>query len=99
MKYTTEQLELIASLFKIQFADKTVGDFFPNHWIELEKKITLGETETEVSFLHRDINFNRFGKCVFWFSNHDQCMRSFTGNSVHIPIADIVKMLSFEDKI
>ena len=99
MKYTTDQLELIAIMFRIQFADKTVGDFFPNHCNELEKKITLGEMETEVSLLYRDINFNRFGKCVFWFSNHDQCMRSFTGNSVHIPITDIVKMVSFEDKV
>lgn len=31
MKYTTEQLELIAMMLKIQFADKTVGDFFPDH--------------------------------------------------------------------
>ncbi len=60
MKYTTDQLELIAILFKIQFSDKTVGDFFPNHWNELEKKITLGEMETEVSLLYRDINFNHF---------------------------------------
>lgn len=99
MKYTTDQLELIAIMFKIQFANKTVGDFFPNHYVELEKKITLGEMETKVSLLYRDINFNSFGKCVFWFSNHDQCMRSFDGNCVRIPIDDIVKMMSFEDKI
>jgi hypothetical protein len=98
MKYTTEQLELIAMMFKIQFADKTVGDFFPNHWNELEKKINIGEMETGVSLLSHDINFNHFGICIFWFSANDQCMCTFA-DSVRIPIIDIVKMLSFKDKV
>ena len=65
-------------------------------------KLKLEHTKEQadrLASLYRDINFNRFGKCVFWFSNHDQCMRSFTGNSVHIPITDIVKMVSFEDNV
>lgn len=99
MKYTTEQLELIAMMFKIQFADKTVGDFFPDHWSEIEKKINIGEMETGVSLLYRDINFNHLGKCVFWFSVNGQCMCTFGGNDVRIPITDIVKMMSFEDKV
>lgn len=100
MKYTTDQLELIAMMFKIQFADKTVGDFFPDHRNVLRKQIIIGETQiqTEVSFKYCDINFNHFGQCVFWFSANDQCMCTFA-DSVRIPIIDIVKMLSFEDKV
>ena len=97
MKYTTDQLGLIASLFKIQFSDKTVGDFFPNHWNELEKNIRIGEMNIGVSMLFRDINFVYNNKCIFWFFVRDQCMCSFY--DLRIPIADIVKMLSFEDKV
>ena len=101
MKYTTDQLELIAIMFKIQFADKTVGDFFPDHWNVLRKQIIIGETQiqTEVSFKYCDINFNHFGKCVFWISVLDQRMFTFDENCKSIHIVDIVKMLSFEDKV
>ena len=99
MKYTTEQLELIAMMFKIQFADKTVGDFFPDISGESKKNIKIGEMQTEVSVMYRDLNFNHFGKCVFWFSVQDQRMCTFGGDFKRIPIVDIVKMLSFEDKV
>ena len=98
MKYTTDQLELIAILFKIQFADKTVGDFFPECSYELRNNFRIGETNIGVSTMWKDIDFWYNDRFVFWFSLSEQTMRVHSFNRF-IPITDIVKMLSFEDKV
>lgn len=98
MKYTTEQLELIAMMLKIQFADKTVGDFFPDCLGESIKNIKIGKMKIRVSEVWRDIDFCYDDRFVFWFSLSEQSVR-IRGHATRIPITDIIKMLSFEDKI
>ena len=39
MNYTTEQLELIAIMFKIQHGEKTVGDIFPDYRMLNDSKL------------------------------------------------------------
>ena len=98
MKYTTDQLGLIAILFKIQFADKTVGDFFPDCSDESPNNFRIGEMDIDVSITWKDIDFRYNDRFVFWFSLSEQSMR-VRRSYRRIPIIDIVKMLSFEDKV
>lgn len=98
MKYTTDQLELIAILFKIQFADKTVGDFFTECSYKLLNNNRIGEMDIGVSAMWKDIDFSYNDQFVFWFSLSEQAMRVRSSNRC-IPITDIIKMMSFEDKV
>ena len=101
MKWSKEQIILIAVMFKIQFADKTWGEVFPG-CICSEKLI--GDSLIEESIIFGDITmvdksitavvmrldrmFDRF--CIF----------DLRGNpTVLEKIEEFVKMLNFEDKV
>ena len=107
MNYTTEQLELIAIMFKIQHGEKTVGDIFSDYRMLNDSKLkdvkidelNIGKT----GFITRYVNFFHNGELIMWFSCICQELCPVLGIcdiiAPGIPIDDIIKMLSFEDKI
>ena len=103
MNYTTEQLELIAIMFKIQHGEKTVGDFFPDCEYESLKNIKIDELfiSTETDDVLRDVNFLYKENLIMWFSYYNQVLHPIFGiyDDFDIPIDNIIKMLSFGDKI
>ena len=104
MKYTTEQLELIAIMFKIQHGEKTVGDIFPCCRDDQLKDVKIRElvisTQTQGGFYVVDFMYNR--KLIMWIYCIEQLLCPVSDVATieaDIPIDDIIKMLSFEDKI
>ena len=100
MKYTLDQLELIAIMFKIQFGDKTFKDIFPN------LKYSRHEgTINELTINHNDGDVN-FVSNRSYFAFVDPITNTFVvlsganrGENLYTKIENIVKMLNFEDKI
>ena len=103
MKYTTDQLELIAIMFRTQFADKTLVEVFPacGDYDCFNIKIgDLGIRRGRFSY-ERDVDFydcDNDSWVISFRYVHDRMMFS-TLSLPHIPIDDIVKVLNFEDKI
>ena len=99
MKYTLDQLELIAIMFKIQFGDKTFKEIFP------DLKYSRHEgTINELTINHNDGDVN-FVSNRSYFAFIDPITNTFmvlNGNedvNYYTKIENIVKMLNFEDKI
>jgi hypothetical protein len=100
MKYTLDQLELIAIMFQIQFGDKTFREIFP------KLKYTKHEgTINELTINHNDgdVNFLLYQNLVAYF-----CLRRYVfvifgdenpAVGYHTKIEEIVKMLNFNDKV
>ena len=103
MKYTTEQLELIAIMFRTQFGDKTLKEVFPDCIKDGSFDIKIGDLgirRGRFSY-ERDVDFydcDNDSWVISFRYVHDRMMFS-TLSLPHIPIDDIVKVLNFEDKI
>lgn len=103
MKYTTDQLELIAIMFKIQFADKTVKEVFPICSDDARYDIKIGELRIRrglFSYEH-DVDFvdDTIRKWVISFRYEYEFLMFNNPILPRIPIDDIVKILNFEDNI
>ena len=98
MKYTVDQLELIAIMFKIQFGEKTLEEVFQKKDYGYKGKIKdlyLNRCDTFKS----DINFyDSLGDIQMNFSPNKVFIYGEEADEV-IPPDLIVKMLDFTDKI
>lgn len=100
MKYTLNQLELIAVLFKVQYGDKTFKQIFP------DLKYTKHEgTINELTINHDDgdVNFMSNRGLVAYFSFRTDYFSIINDESraknYRTKTEIIVKMLNFEDKV
>jgi hypothetical protein len=103
MKYTTEQLELIAIMFRTQFGDKTLKEVFPVCDDDCRFDIKIGDLGIRRGRFSygNDVDFydcDNDSWVISFRYVHDRMMFS-TLSLPHIPIDDIVKILNFEDKI
>lgn len=108
MKYTTDQLELIAIMFRTQFADKTLVEVFPevfrgngyNIKIFNIKIGELGILRGRLLF-ERDVDLidEKIGGWLISFRYGFEYMVFNKQDAPTVLIDDIVKMLNFEDKI
>ena len=99
MKYTLDQLELIATLFKIQFGDKTLEEIFPstkhtNHQGTIGE-LTIDHTDGDVNFVidHCIAAYFSSSNYIFYVLAINETDTYFT------QIENVVKMLNFEDKV
>ena len=99
MKYTLDQLELIAIMFKIQFGDKTFKEIFPDlKYSKHEETIS----ELTINHIDGDVNFvlNRsYAAFIDPITNTFIVLSGGMGENFYIKIENIVKMLNFEDKV
>lgn len=98
MKYTVDQLELIAIMFKTQFGEKTLDEVFQRKDCDYKGKI-------EDLYLKRcriyiyDINFyDRRGEIQMYF-NPEKIIIYGEKKGEDIQPDFIVKMLDFKDKV
>lgn len=99
MKYTLDQLELIATLFKIQFGDKTLEEIFPSTK-HTNHQGTIGELT--IDHTDGDVNFITGRGIVAYFSssNYNFFVRTENETDTYFtPTENVVKMLNFEDKV
>lgn len=100
MKYTLDQLELIAIMFKIQFGNKTFREIFPSLKDIKHKgtinELTINHNDGDVNFVSNQefvafINPRTYKFIIFDYDIHKKhyCTK----------IEKIVKMLNFEDKV
>lgn len=103
MNYTTDQLELIAVMFRIQYSDKTLNEIFPQ--LENDPIFNIKLSELEISKpavgaeYENDIDLRHNGHLICYFSHDNKKFLILNLHHYAFTIDDIVKMLNFEDKI
>lgn len=98
MKYTVDQLELIAIMFKTQFGEKTLDEVF-----KIQSSIYKGKIEDlkikRCDIFKGDINFyDRRGEIQMYF-NPEKIIIYGEKKGEDIQPDFIVKMLDFKDKV
>lgn len=100
MKYTLDQLELIAIMFKVQFGDKTFKELFPDlEHTRHERKIN----ELDIVRINNEASF-MLGRtvCAFFglYLNGLYIFNDLPGTiAYHTKIENVINMLNFKDKI